>query len=110
MDSCQNVLILGDAGNGPGLEYLKTLIPVFSERGVRSELHPIQLRVDKPVLPELDGIELIILAGGDGALMSLLRALGTNPIPVYGINFGRVGFLMNPARDPSELVEQILQQ
>ena len=109
LDRCQNVLILGDAGNGPGLEYLKTLVPAFSEKGVQSTLHPIQLRVEKPELPALEGVDLIILAGGDGALMSLLRALETNPIPVYGINFGRVGFLMNPARDPAELVDQILE-
>lgn len=109
MNDCQNVLILGDADNSQGIEYLETLIPAFSAKGVSSELHKVKLRVQKPDLPKLKDIDLIILAGGDGALMSLLRALDKNQIPVYGINFGRVGFLMNPARDPGELVDQILQ-
>ena len=109
MNDCQNVLILGDADNSQGIEYLETLIPAFSAKGVSSELHKVKLRVQKPDLPKLKDIDLIILAGGDGALMSLLRALDKNQIPVYGINFGRVGFLMNPARDPGELVDQPLQ-
>ncbi|OUU19948.1 MAG: hypothetical protein CBC13_11710 [Planctomycetia bacterium TMED53] len=108
MDRCSNVLILGDVGNKPGIEYLETLIPAFSDRGVSAQLHKIELRKNQPELPDLRDIDLIILAGGDGALMSLLRSLDKNQIPVYGINFGRVGFLMNPARDPAELVEQIL--
>ena len=108
MDGCQNVLILGDAENSQGLEYLETLIPAFSAKGVSAELHEVKLRIHKPILPDLKDVDLIILAGGDGALMSLLRVLDKNQIPVYGINFGRVGFLMNPARDPVELVDQIL--
>jgi len=108
LDRFRNVLILGDAGNSPGLEYLETLIPVFSENGVTAQLQKVQLRGQNLSLPTMNDVDLIILAGGDGALMSLLRALDNTQIPVYGINFGRVGFLMNPARDPEEIIDQIL--
>ena len=87
MDRCSNVLILGDVGNKPGIEYLETLIPAFSDRGVSAQLHKIELRKNQPELPDLRDIDLIILAGGDGALMSLLRSLDKNQLPVSGMNF-----------------------
>ncbi len=45
--------------------------------------------------PSLDGIDLIIALGGDGTMLHLLHQFEKNPIPVYGINCGTVGFLMN---------------
>jgi NAD+ kinase len=37
--------------------------------------------------------DLIIVLGGDGALLGAVRAFAEQPVPVLGINFGRVGFL-----------------
>jgi NAD+ kinase len=43
--------------------------------------------------PEDDGLDLLVVLGGDGTMLRALRAtLGTGT-PVFGINFGRVGFL-----------------
>ncbi|MDG1455743.1 MAG: NAD(+)/NADH kinase [Planctomycetota bacterium] len=108
MDRLNTVLILGDPGNDSGLNYLKTLIPVFKENGIEARLEEISLKDPSTPAPELDGVDLIVVAGGDGALMSLLRMLNHPSIPVYGINFGRVGFLMNPAREAHEVVGQII--
>ena len=108
MDRLNTVLILGDPGNDSGLNYLKTLIPVVKENGIEARLEEISLKDPSTPAPELDGVDLIVVAGGDGALMSLLRMLNHPAIPVYGINFGRVGFLMNPAREAHEVVGQII--
>ncbi len=40
-------------------------------------------------------IDLIIVLGGDGMMLHLLHKYEKNPIPLYGINCGTVGFLMN---------------
>jgi NAD+ kinase len=40
--------------------------------------------------------DLIFVLGGDGFLMETLRLLDYPPTAVFGINFGTVGFLMNP--------------
>ncbi len=40
-------------------------------------------------------VDLIIALGGDGLMLHLLHLVQENPVPVYGINFGTVGFLMN---------------
>ena len=37
--------------------------------------------------------------GGDGLMLHLLHKYGRSEIPVYGINYGTFGFLMNNDRD-----------
>jgi len=44
---------------------------------------------------KLDDADLVIAVGGDGLMLHLLHEYQTNPIPIYGINCGTVGFLMN---------------
>jgi len=62
------------------------------ERLVRifSEVFPMNL-------DESDNPDVVISLGGDGFLLSTLRAFPT--VPVYGINCGHVGFLTNEKRD-----------
>lgn len=43
----------------------------------------------------LDEADIIIALGGDGTLLAALRASSAHPVPVYGMNKGSVGFLMN---------------
>jgi len=40
--------------------------------------------------------EVVVALGGDGTMLETLHRVLPRPIPVYGMNCGSVGFLMNP--------------
>ncbi len=43
--------------------------------------------------------DFAIVLGGDGTILGVARAFAENPIPLVGINFGRVGFLTELCAD-----------
>jgi NAD+ kinase len=43
----------------------------------------------------LDQAEVIVALGGDGLMLETLHKVMDKEIPVYGMNFGSIGFLMN---------------
>jgi len=51
--------------------------------------------------------DLLVVLGGDGFLMESLRLLGYPETPVFGANFGSVGFLMNTKDYLPNLVDMI---
>jgi NAD+ kinase len=50
--------------------------------------------------------EVVVALGGDGFMLQTLRALMRSQIPVYGMNRGTVGFLMNDFAE-AKLLERI---
>ncbi|RMH02111.1 MAG: NAD(+)/NADH kinase, partial [Planctomycetota bacterium] len=61
-------------------------------------LEPIRCRPD-----------LVIVLGGDGAMLATSHRLGSRPVPVLGVNFGRIGFLAAVSPDRAEFVlDQVL--
>jgi len=53
--------------------------------------------------------DLLIVLGGDGALLGAVRAFAGEPTPTLGINFGRVGFLASTtAGHWTETLEAVL--
>ncbi|HEY5301702.1 MAG TPA: NAD kinase [Acetobacteraceae bacterium] len=43
-----------------------------------------------------DEAEIIVALGGDGTMLETLHRVLGRPVPVYGMNCGSVGFMMNP--------------
>lgn len=43
----------------------------------------------------ISGIDMVVAIGGDGLILHLLHEYENSQIPIYGINSGTVGFLMN---------------
>ncbi|WEJ34937.1 MULTISPECIES: NAD kinase [unclassified Devosia] len=43
----------------------------------------------------IEDAEIVVALGGDGLMLQTLHRVMTTDIPVYGMNFGTVGFMMN---------------
>ena len=72
----------------------------------------IPLPVETPTFLTSDDldkeVEFIIGLGGDGTLLDTVTIIKDKPIPIMGINFGRLGFLSSINRDNLELAIRAL--
>jgi NAD+ kinase len=86
---------------------LRELIELARERGVELRLdreetnkHAFEpgasLTLDAPLDPSVD---LCLALGGDGTILNALRTYAGTGVPVFGINFGEMGFLATVDRE-----------
>jgi NAD+ kinase len=75
-----------------------------SEETTRHDLRPGPcLEVDAPADEDVD---LCIVLGGDGTILTALRRFAGTDVPVFAVNFGEIGFLATV--DPSGMREGFL--
>lgn len=101
--SVENVLVLADTGKAGVVALLPKLTRWFESRIKSLEVEEDLGEFCKRRLggQELSGEhpDLLVVLGGDGSILSAVRAFGEAPVPTLGINFGRVGFLASTADD-----------
>ena len=69
----------------------------------QSCLAPLQ---DLHPASSLEEADMIVALGGDGTMLEALHHDNPNNLPIYGMNCGSIGFLMNPFR-PENLLERL---
>jgi NAD+ kinase len=67
---------------------LAELIPWVQER-----VEVVAVEADSPIDLDRIDVDTLLVFGGDGTLLSTARRLKGRPIPLMGVNFGRLGFL-----------------
>lgn len=77
---------------------LKDLIDYFMKKNIESVLEKVAAEklgqkggVTRISLPEQ--VDLVIVLGGDGTLLSIAHLAAQHKVPVMGVNLGRLGFL-----------------
>lgn len=80
------------------LELAARLLPWLKERDIEpffEEEVANHLDTDKACAKsEIPGlVDLLIVLGGDGTLLSVARLVGENKVPILGVNLGSLGFL-----------------
>jgi NAD+ kinase len=79
------------------LETLKHLLKWLDERGIRTLADSECAReTGLPATPRAEmsaAVDLIVVLGGDGTLLSVARELGTRQVPILGVHLGTLGFL-----------------
>ena len=62
-----------------------------------------------PLSDAVQDAELLITFGGDGTLLHAARAVAGQPVPILGMNLGRMGFLTDLERTEEHLVLRAVQ-
>jgi NAD+ kinase len=97
--SPHSVLVLADGDKGEVHALIEKLEPWLESRVEKLEIAADVRAFYKqrqgldPKLAARARPDLVVVLGGDGAILAAVRAFADAPVPTIGINFGRVGFL-----------------
>lgn len=98
----------------PGVrELVDDLVGFLKQRCEHVEVHMELRKVCKHIELQLPGgyevPDLNVVLGGDGSILTVVRAFAMQPVPTLGINFGRIGFLASVGVNCSrEAIEEAL--
>ncbi len=104
LSTVDKVGIIGKRNNREAVALAKDLTRWLQER-------KIEVFVEKEMASVIGGVaswpqgkisvplDLLVVLGGDGTLLSAIRQFGENEVPVLGVNLGGLGFLTEITRD-----------
>lgn len=103
----KTLAVIVNQGKPGAAELIPSLIQKAESLGLNLlfEADDAELISDYPCLPceELFAkSDAVLTLGGDGTLLSAVRRMGEHPIPLLGINFGKLGFLTSITQDQLE--------
>ncbi len=104
-------VIVNNKNNG-NVEFAASLIDYLSKRDIDLFVNGEQNAIFSNRLANIDfhGIDIALVLGGDGTILTVARELAPYGIPLLGINMGRMGFLCQVEKDEvHSAIDKILQ-
>jgi NAD+ kinase len=94
----RRILVLADGSKAAVAQSLPRIVGWLEERVEFVDLQRELSVFCEQHAAELGGFtgerpDLVVVLGGDGSVLSAVRMLAEDPIPMIGVNFGQVGFL-----------------
>ncbi|KXK22516.1 MAG: inorganic polyphosphate/ATP-NAD kinase [Chloroflexi bacterium OLB15] len=90
-------------------------VPVGAEMAASLRQHGfdtwfLETWTEEQLAASLDGTQMVIAIGGDGAMLRAARVCGPASVPVLGVNMGKLGFLTEIAPDEWEQTLPLLRE
>ena len=99
-----NILIIRNNSNAEAIDASMMLATYLESQGIgHTELDSMPLSIES-VIDMCDDIDvksfdMVVSLGGDGTMLRAARLVGKHRVPILGINFGHLGFLVNSSKD-----------
>jgi len=86
------IVLISNLGKPMVQDALRDFVPWLSSRATIVEQSPLDA-LNQDSVNQWPQADLAIVLGGDGTLLSVGRLLANKPIPMIGVNFGKLGFM-----------------
>lgn len=103
----RRVLVLTHTGRPQAVAAAQQVVRLLADAG----MHPVVLAEEAPEVPGrsdvetvpaegvVDGLELVLVLGGDGTVLRAAELVHGSDVPLLGVDLGRVGFLADAEPD-----------
>lgn len=99
-----NILIIRNNSNAAAIDASMLLATYLDSQGVgHQELDSMPLSIESiqgtGADIDMSAFDMVVSLGGDGTILRAARLVGKSRVPILGINFGHLGFLVNSSKD-----------